>query len=237
MSRYFTKCFVLGAALIILSVGSLGLAGSASANKLDPDLRIRVVVYDYAQIPPKMLIEAEKQAARMFRRAGVELAWLNCPGNQAESSRLPACDPPKGGPTQLQLRVVPRTIAERLSLPNNVFGVALSAPEGRFSVCAYVFAHRVKELAKHLSAGVAGRFSSDVILAHGMTHEIGHLLLGPDSHSPSGIMRPNWTRKDAKLASSGELLFTPVHSKRIRAHVIDRMRAEEDDQAARLGSR
>ena len=36
-----------------------------------------------------------------------------------------------------------------------------------------------------------------------MTHEIGHLLLGTNSHAANGIMLANWGRKYVKLVSRG----------------------------------
>ena len=221
---------------LILLLTTSGLAEGRAANVSENEPVISVLVHNYAEIPAKTLIEAEEHAARILRRAGVGLRWLNCPGSQAEISRLPACARPEGGPTQLQLRVIPRTMAERLSLPNNAFGVALSAPQDQFGVYAFVFAHRVDEIAEQVGAEVARLFFSPaVILGHIMAHEMGHLLLGAERHSRNGIMSANWS-EDAKLASRGELLFTRTQGKRIRAHVLDRIRAEEDQQRTRLES-
>ena len=85
------------------------------------------------------------------------------------------------------------------------------------------------EIAGQVRAKVAGvLFSPAVILGHIMAHEMGHRLLGADRHSRNGIMRAGWTRKDAQLASRGELLFTRTQGKRIRAQVLDRIRAEQE---------
>ena len=219
---------ICGLTLILLLTTS-GLAEPRADKVSGNKLLISVLVHNYAEIPPKMLIEAEEHAARIFSRTGAEIRWLNCPGNPAEISRLPFCNQPEGGPTQLQLRVVPRIMAERLSLPTNAFGVALSAPQDQFGVYAFVFAHRVDEIAGQVGAEVAGVFFSPaVILGHIMAHEMGHLLLGAERHSRSGIMRANWTRKDAQLASRGELLFTRAQSKRIRAQVLERISVAQE---------
>jgi hypothetical protein len=42
-----------------------------------------------------------------------------------------------------------------------------------------------------------------------MAHEIGHLLLGTNAHSPMGIMRPNWQGQELRSIGMGTLLFTP----------------------------
>jgi hypothetical protein len=65
-----------------------------------------------------------------------------------------------------------------------------------------------------------------VILGCVIAHEIGHLLLGPDSHSESGIMQPRWERKQMRQALTGTLLFTPVQAKHIQAEARMRMSSE-----------
>ncbi len=231
MSRYFRKCFVLGASLNILSVGSLGLAGSASANKLDPDLRITVLVYNDAQIPRETLLQAKGHASRVFLKAGTEVALVDCPTSPAEISQYPACHQLGGGPSQLQLNILPRAQAERFPLASTICGFAVQAPEDQFSKYAYVFSHRAREIADRVGADAGG-----LLLGHLIAHEVGHLLLGPGRHSSKGIMRPQWSRKDAKVASSGELLFTRAQGRRIRAQVLKRIRAEQNHQPSRPGS-
>jgi hypothetical protein len=54
-----------------------------------------------------------------------------------------------------------------------------------------------------------------VILGHGMAHELGHLLLGTNSHSSSGLMRAHWTGEDLAMASKGNLRFSQEQSLRI----------------------
>jgi len=54
------------------------------------------------------------------------------------------------------------------------------------------------------------------LLGYCIAHEIGHLLLPPGSHSPSGIMRARWRGDDFKLIATGRLLFTAEQAKLIR---------------------
>jgi hypothetical protein len=55
------------------------------------------------------------------------------------------------------------------------------------------------------------------VLAYVMAHEMGHLLLPPGAHSPSGIMRPDWDGDDLRHIASGSLQFTPAQANAIRA--------------------
>ena len=45
------------------------------------------------------------------------------------------------------------------------------------------------------------------VLGYVLTHEIGHLLLGSNSHSVSGIMSPHWNDEELRRISEGTLLF------------------------------
>ena len=50
------------------------------------------------------------------------------------------------------------------------------------------------------------------VLAIAIAHEIGHLLLPPDAHSETGLMRADWT--ETNLAE-GSLLFFTVEQRQL----------------------
>ena len=60
-----------------------------------------------------------------------------------------------------------------------------------------------------------------VILGNVIAHEIGHILLGPGSHSETGIMSFPWGRKQLLDASRGLLLFTPEQARNILSKLDD----------------
>jgi hypothetical protein len=84
-----------------------------------------------------------------------------------------------------------------------------------------VFHERVERLAESPLA------SCDQILGHTIAHEIGYLLLEPESHSHGGIMRANWDQKFLEEASCGQLLFTWGEARIIRADVQARRAMSE----------
>lgn len=57
------------------------------------------------------------------------------------------------------------------------------------------------------------------ILGITLAHEIGHLLLGPERHSATGLMRADWSRGDLEDAAKGRLLFSKEHARRMRAEL------------------
>ncbi len=52
-----------------------------------------------------------------------------------------------------------------------------------------------------------------------MAHEIGHLLLGTNAHSRTGIMCSNWHGKELKSISMGTMIFTPPQVESFKARL------------------
>ena len=68
--------------------------------------------------------------------------------------------------------------------------------------------------------------SSYAVLGPVIAHEIGHLLLGQQSHSPTGIMRARWGRRDYEAPPLGAFMFTPGQAEQIRTEVKERGRQQ-----------
>jgi hypothetical protein len=74
------------------------------------------------------------------------------------------------------------------------------------------------------------------LIGHGIAHEIGHLLLGTNSHSDTGLMSAHWNRQELMLAAHMQLLFSAKEAARIREDVRARMRNQELAQRAQQAS-
>jgi len=70
-----------------------------------------------------------------------------------------------------------------------------------------------------------------LILGDAITHELGHLLLGPGTHSPTGIMCGNWDWNYLHSALRGHKFFTAEQSKQIHNEVLRRNRLDQDQLA------
>jgi hypothetical protein len=80
--------------------------------------------------------------------------------------------------------------------------------------------------------GSSGASLSDAeILGHVIAHEVGHLLLGTNSHSAVGVMRARWDREELEQASRGSLRFTPAQAAMMRG----RLNASSGISSARAG--
>jgi len=223
----------LGAGLglgFLLAIGSVGSARTQAASSVEPRLQIIARVYNYAVVSRGTLLGAERESSRIFREAGVEVAWLDCPTSYAQEEKYPACAAPLGA-MAVDLRVVPASMTERFRSNGEEAGMALPSSRTGGASAAWVFYQRVEDLAESQVA------TPSQILGHAIAHEIGHLLLGPKSHSRTGIMRGNWDRRYLQEASQGQLLFTRDQAGRIRAEVSNRNRMQQADALPETAAR
>lgn len=215
MGRFLNNCAVLIFWLTSASAGHAKLNPSALAAPGTSN-KIIVHIYNYRGVPPRTLDRAEREARRIFRKAGIETEWFNeATGREAPSITL--CEDARG-PSHVILNILPRSVAEASGYRNDSFGVAFNDVDDDFGSCAYVFYDRVKELAARTAV------HQTVPLAHFLAHEIGHLLLGPKSHSPVGLMRGEWSENDLDKAAKGCLAFTSTESEHMRSAMLARNR-------------
>jgi hypothetical protein len=168
------------------------------------EAQVTVSVHNDAGIPAGILLQAELDASRVFRQSGIEIRWLNCPlpaGGPENPAQCEAADFPQ----HLQLRIAKRS----LNLNDFTMGISYLSADGR-GCYADLFYERAEVLHESSHMSLAS------ILGHGVAHEIGHLLLGTNSHAASGIMRARWQIRELTSASKGTLLFSDVQSRQMR---------------------
>lgn len=165
--------------LFILAMTYGGAAGAGAA----PQQEVRdltVAVAHYADVDPKTMKEAERVASEVYRRAGIEIQWV-------EPSTYE-------GATRLYVNVLSQEMAAPYYASDETVGFAIPG-----SRAANVIYERVRQAARrrHVASGV--------LLGYVIAHELGHLLLPAHSHSSSGLMRPDI---DMELAATKKLRFT-----------------------------
>jgi hypothetical protein len=174
-----------------------------------PDERPQLIVsvYDDAGVPATVLTQAERQAAKIFDRAGMDVTWLNCSRSQSSPAEDDCNRFEWFG--HLALRIRPHSTRSQ----NEVFGVAFLSAEGtgRYSD---VFYDRARELHVDWNVGLAD------ILGNVMAHELGHLLQGSNSHSSTGIMRAHWQGEELCRLARGSLGFTNEQADHMRGKLI-----------------
>ncbi len=200
MSRKFRVVLAL---LSFWMASSVALCGSQGKDGNPYKLEQSVFVYTYAEVPANSLERAKREAARIFRQAGVEIIWRDCPLPMSADSRNLPCEQ-FIGPATLILRIVPRFEY----VPGMTNKQTLGSSVGNMATISYQW---VKDEA---ASGVA---TPSEILGPAIAHELGHLLMARRGHSSAGIMRPRWSREDFQRSPLGAFTFSPGEADLIRA--------------------
>jgi hypothetical protein len=180
--------------LVLASVLLWG--GVATAQ--DKSSGITVLVNDSASVKPPLLRRAELEATRLFDAAGIEIQWVNC-GETDECRHIL-------GPKEFVLHIV----AGCQTRSDLVFGVAFLGEDGRGQY-SDVFFDRLQQ--------TQGEVDLALLLGAVSAHELGHLLLGSNSHSRIGIMQPRWGSEGLHKIGTGRLLFTPEQARSMRNRI------------------
>jgi hypothetical protein len=109
-------------------------------------------------------------------------------------------------------------MAKKLTSRGIEFGYAIPLENG-YGIIAGVYLDRTADMARAIGADL------HVVLGHTMAHEIGHLLIGTNSHAGRGIMRPAWGDREVHLAKTGALGFTREQAVKMQAQVKTRLGA------------
>ena len=184
----------------VIRVLALGF-GPATAGSLG---KLTVLVYNYGNVPAATLADAQAFATKSYRAAGIELTWEECPISDDDNRRVCSPDQANNG-RPLFLRLIPETMvagAGGRTDSEEVLGVA-------YDSFAFVFYERIQ------SRALAWRVPEYVLLGRSMAHELGHLILGQNSHAPTGLMRRRFAKEDLVL-QSGQFLFDPMQARRLR---------------------
>jgi hypothetical protein len=169
-----------GFRVALIAFGFVIAAGSAWASDLGAAQRMTVSVCDLEGVPNVLMRVAQGVAGEVYRDIGIELDWAD---NK--------CDLNDRG---FAVNVTSRAIAGAL-VSDHTLGFAESGTRD-----ATVLYDRVKKFARRY------RINRGVMLGYVIAHELGHLLLPPNSHSAAGVMR---AVIDLQLASERRLRFTP----------------------------
>jgi hypothetical protein len=167
----------------------------------------------------------EAEASRIYQQAGIEIQWLECPLAPEDAGQFPACQVPPG-PTRLALRILSRSMADRLRQAEDSFGFAMIPEDGSFATVANVFSYDADQLANRRG------MRHGVILGHLAAHELGHLLFGAGSHSSTGIMHVPWHLKELDTIAQGLMLFRPQEAERMQTNIRARLARERTTEAA-----
>jgi hypothetical protein len=192
--------------LFVLTAASF-TAFAKGRDGSQPLMTVRVL--DYSGVSAGTRGELAAEATRVLSAAGIALSFIEC-----HSSGVATGDPRcRGllGPTDLVLRILPPKLAAK----GTQLGYAAMTTAGGAYVT--IFINPTQERAR------VGNLSNGLYLGHAVAHEIGHLLLGANSHSSSGIMRPAWRPVDEEWMLKRALLFDAGQAGRMQMALVRRL--------------
>jgi hypothetical protein len=172
------------------------------------EVGITVRVVDYVNLPVADLLELEANTRRILGHAGVPVEFIDCLTGGV-SSDAEACHSLMG-PNDVVLRILqPKLAVEREEL-----GCAIVTSDAGGYITLFVNPAQKR--------GKVWNLTNGTLLGHAAAHEIGHLLLGPNSHSSTGIMRPTWGTADQEWMVKGFLRFDASQARRMQLALLAR---------------
>jgi len=218
MSRFPTHPIAAG-----ILLGLVVPAAVHCAEPANPDANLAVIVFNYAAVPTDVLAEAQGFTQKVFQHAGVGIEWID-PSSLAGQREW---HEPQEGP-KFVMRIVPDSMLGPWPNHHALLGFALLPVDGGMGSLAGAYHERVQRLSRRLGG------DSALVLGYVIAHELGHLLLGAQSHFHSGIMSYPFDRSELRLASRGLLRFTPSQAKRIHERLQEQ--SQSPDRRNCLGS-
>ncbi len=173
--------------------------------------RLKVLFFNYAGVTQGTEVKARSVAAMVFRFAGVTVEWEACPTSLEQADRQPGCTMSHETQT-VQLRLLTSEMVQSAKVGPGTLGLAVIPLQGS-GVIASVFPKRAEQ------ASAQRQVDHAVLLGYLMAHELGHLLLGANSHSDRGLMRCPWESAELREAARGSLKFSSNQAESIKAQL------------------
>jgi hypothetical protein len=187
----------------------LAMVTPAAADPEPTPARVALRVYNVYGLSQSDVEIAHTAVREVFKIAGVETTWRDCPGTTDDPCREVL------GANEIAVRLIHSPQGRAASADDLTLGVSLVHSELGGSY-ASVFPDRVETIAE--------RFGPDRILLLGraIAHEVGHLLLGLTAHAPTGLMRARWSERPMQASAPGDWIFSSGEARRLREATVGR---------------
>jgi hypothetical protein len=173
---------------------SLFVALACKVSAQTPPLQVQV--YDYADLKPATLHEFIARTQEILAGAGLSFQIRLC-----GRSVTVQCETQTGSARRLVIRVVAGAARRMSNVRRPPLGQSFAGHEG--GTYASVFLERVRDVAAEANVPWV------IVLAYAAAHEIGHLLLRDQAHTPRGLMKATWDRDDYRSMAQNCFHFSP----------------------------
>jgi hypothetical protein len=175
--------------------------------------RLRITVYDKAELSPPLSMAVVDESERIFRVAGISIEWVAGDQAASEATLMVYQTPPRNRDWESSC-LARRDIALEIlrtappGVKSTVLGMA--QPLARVGLNVRVFYDHVQYAAKMNNRGDA------LVLAHVIAHETGHVLLRSNAHSGCGLMSRVWAGNEYASIANSTLFFTAGEAREMR---------------------
>jgi hypothetical protein len=185
-------------AFLFLIVWAAIYSTSAVAKAPESIPHVQVSLFDDAHVSPGTLAQAHVRASAIFAQAGIEVDFLLCPPADPADFQPPHSPCSNlAWPSHLSVRIIPRG----RSVGADIFGQAMVDDSGG-GIYAKVYYQNLVSSPNH--PGIP----DGEMLGYVIAHELGHLLLGSNSHSHTGLMQATWNPRILSEMPRALLVFT-----------------------------
>jgi hypothetical protein len=160
-----------------------------------PPAALQVQVYDYTGLRPAAFRELTRQTQEILTGAGLSVEVDAC----TREISTP-CEGRRGSFRQVVVRLVAGTARNSNRGRWQHLGQSIATRDG--GTYATVFSELAEEKAAEAN------LPRILVLSYAVAHEVGHLLLGNDAHTPQGLMKAEWEPDDFRAMAQNRFHFS-----------------------------
>lgn len=188
---------------LVVTVMLLVIDLAQAADRSKPKVLVRL--FEGNAVSSQTLLRAKDTATDILAAAGVRIRWANL--RSTPESRTGDCG------TSGSVQTIDLRFSDPAPADYKPAALAAASPFAQSGVRITVFYDRVAKILPSQP-----RWSGQ-ILGHVVAHEIGHVLLGNDSHTQRGLMKAGWSDDDFEMMGVKTLSFTPDDASLIRSNL------------------
>jgi hypothetical protein len=188
-----------GCYLLLLLLALAGDAKSVSAQAA----ALQVQVYDYTRLSPSALHEFIARTQEILTGAGISVEVDACPRGVSTP-----CESRRGSFRQVVIRVVAGAPRNNKEARWQHLGQSIATHDG--GTYASVFLNLAEDEAAETN------LPRILVLSYAAAHEVGHLLLGDEAHTPQGLMKADWETDDFRAMAQNRFRFSPEQTRELK---------------------
>jgi hypothetical protein len=188
-----------GCYLLLLLLALAGDAKSVSAQAA----ALQVQVYDYTGLSPAALHAFIARTQEILTGAGISVEVDACPRGVSKP-----CESRRGSFRQVVIRVFAGAPRNNKQARWQHLGQSIATHDG--GTYASVFLSLAEEEAAETN------LPRMLVLSYAAAHEVGHLLLGDQAHTPQGLMKASWETDDFRAMAQNRFHFSPQQTQELK---------------------